>query len=175
MIAPHPIKNAPRAESPHAPRPPIVRRLIRRHVIVGLPVVLVSMFGVYCTFQGWMSWAWISMGLAWVGFIFLMIPRISRIGSVLLRHKGYLCTNCVYPLPREPSEGVCPECGVAYDLASTRESWRRVLPASGPIRRRFLRWNYHAIVPWDGWMTRRQKNRRSFMDAFECEVSDELE
>lgn len=93
----------------------------------------------------------------------------------MVKHRGSLCTSCAYPLPREVPEGVCPECGVAYDLASTRESWRRVLPSNGRIKRKFLWWDVYAIVPWDGWMTRRQKNRRSFMDAFECEVSDELE
>ena len=50
------------------------------------------------------------------------------------RAEGLVCPDCGFNLSGSPHQGVCPECGVAYDADTVLDAWRKcgLLPSRSP-------------------------------------------
>lgn len=64
--------------------------------------------------------------LALVPFIIHPITNFSHrhIRRAWRDSKGRLCTHCAYDLSANEPEGLCPECGRAYDIESDAILWK---------------------------------------------------
>lgn len=68
--------------------------------------------GVIVLWHGWLLIEWCRM------------RRIHRRAYARALESGLrVCTKCEYPLPAEPLEGVCSECGCPYNPETLRRVW----------------------------------------------------
>lgn len=74
----------------------------------------------------------------WPGFVLplvFMLPvfvaimgnaiGLRRIRARLVAAEGRLCIHCMHELRGLADQGVCPECGRAFDLQADRRRWVR--------------------------------------------------
>lgn len=84
-------------------------------------------------------------GPSWI--IILLLPTLAAAVALLVggnrraalrrsveRAAGLVCLDCGFDLSGSPCQGVCPECGVAYDTVAVVDAWRKcgMLPSSFP-------------------------------------------
>ncbi|HYD00568.1 MAG TPA: hypothetical protein VEB22_05025 [Phycisphaerales bacterium] len=62
-----------------------------------------------------------AVGFAALAYVLRQVVLVRR---RLREHDFRLCVCCQYPLPAEPAEGVCPECGNPYRLSEAVAAWR---------------------------------------------------
>lgn len=74
---------------------------------------------------GWVIWAVLA---GWFVFVITIagcvLVRAVLLWRPLIEHGCRLCLRCHYPLPDEPANGTCPECGLGYELKATIAAWR---------------------------------------------------
>jgi len=112
---------------------------LRTHDLLRMPFVFTPIFG-FRIVQGVLpSSASASMALnlyvlvllgigvplaVWSGFERARIKSTHRLAFVEALKSGLrVCTKCEYPLPAEPLEGVCSECGCPYNPETLQQVW----------------------------------------------------
>ncbi len=99
-------------------------------LIIALPI-LKSVFGYSASRSPGTSDFWLFAGigvyvlvLGWRWFELHRLKSIHRQAFVEGTKTGLrVCTNCEYPLPAEPLEGVCSECGCPYNPETLLRVW----------------------------------------------------
>lgn len=71
----------------------------------------------------WGQYIWLIIQIPPLLYLFIRVVLLRRLRRLAKRHKGALCFACNYPLAGLPDSGVCPECGVPYDIKYTKEQW----------------------------------------------------
>lgn len=66
--------------------------------------------------------------------LFLCFTLITKVLVRAAQHDYYLCIHCGYPLEGLGDDGICPECGNAYDIVSTRGLWMNECSQSSLFR-----------------------------------------
>lgn len=67
--------------------------------------------------------------------MFLMRRRLRRLEQELRRREWRACTGCCYDLRGLPKHGVCPECGLVYDVSEVRRYWEGNMALFGRLLR----------------------------------------
>jgi hypothetical protein len=140
------------------PYPPLIPPFLRRHQKVwgfaSIPIVLCMLAclpatdpdGFHGIHLGTAQMCAILVGLS-VADIVLCYVLVIRVLIRVMHHDYYVCLHCGYPLEGLDEEGICPECGRAYYVSSTKELW--MLECS----RSFLLHVYRACMTARRWFT----------------------
>ncbi len=117
--------------------PPVFRRAARVWIWAA-PVALACGLSADLLFVsplGVRSHGWVMIWVTHIVFLAITVPvgwrAKRRIHRLVATHAGAVCLHCAYPLRTNLQEGVCPECGEAYEIDHTRAMWRYWINWSG--------------------------------------------
>lgn len=109
-------------------RPPCMKRIYWLGLLFLIPL-------------GWVWWLWHNPGLMAGGpfrpALIAFAPQFVVIGIIWFSHRairrrmqakvraveGRICWRCMYDLSALEMQGVCPECGTAYEVEELRKRW----------------------------------------------------
>jgi len=120
----------PVRQLPNSPLPSAIRQLERRVWCVNacalmlLAAHLAAKAFTRWSIPDWLGWSGV---LLYFGLVFSFAYRYHRIFRIAVRRAGCLCPVCLYPIPGQAAEGVCPECGTPFNMADCRSQWSRLI------------------------------------------------
>lgn len=122
-----------KAASDDAALPPAVRRLVWWFAVPTVATVFAGSLFAFPTVRSLMAkggmWSGIALPLVFMLPVFVAIMGnaigLRRIRRRLVAAEGRLCIHCVHDLRGLAEQGVCPECGRAFDVMADRRRWVR--------------------------------------------------
>lgn len=112
---------------------PWTRRALKRTVWtialgVGIPISAMALILIAAGVTGNWSIARYSGIAGFSGFfgmagLFFFMPGRKKV----LKYRGRVCGNCLFPLEGLDDKGVCPECAHPYEIDKTIMGWERDL------------------------------------------------
>lgn len=111
--------------------PPAWSRWARYWLYLSLPCFAAAIALLFARIElGWVRGSWV--GVVVLTLFFVPVFVISPIMQLPRRHirrawrdsGGRLCTHCAYDLSALEPEGLCPECGRAFDVESDAMLWK---------------------------------------------------